>query len=268
MSDPVAFETPENVQVRYEIAGLGTRFVAWVIDSIIVGLAAFVMILAVIAFGSATESGGLYDKILGESEGDPAKLTAYFFALVFVILSFVGFLVFALQELFMNGQTVGKRITGLRVVRDDGFSLAPGAILIRNIFRVLDGIPLAWFAPVFSARSKRFGDMVAGTLVVRDNIEPTQKIRHLLMARPPEEAVFPMDAVKLKKIAPDELELVESLLERWEQLTDDAREDLAAKACALAAKRMKIDEPEAARRRVFLEDLLAAALRRRYRPLG
>ncbi|MGB6044531.1 MAG: RDD family protein, partial [Pirellulales bacterium] len=174
MSDSFRFETPENVQVSYEPAGLGTRYVAWLLDSILVLFLCFVLFVAMVIVGSASE--GVFRQIVGPLEDffegiDPEagpQIAIFFIGVWTLVWGLGSFAYFGLSELFMRGQTIGKRAVAIRVVKADGFSLDPGSIFIRNIFRVLDQLPMLWVVPVVSAKSQRFGDMVAATLVIVD----------------------------------------------------------------------------------------------------
>ena len=75
---------------------------------------------------------------------------------------------FGLSELLLRGQTFGKRQMGIRVVKADGFSLDPSAILLRTLFRVIDNMPPMWIVPLMTEKRQRLGDFVAGTIVVAD----------------------------------------------------------------------------------------------------
>jgi len=153
-SDDLVVSTPERVAFQYEIAGIGSRFLAQFVDVVIITL-----IQIVITIG-ATALGGIFNSI-------------QLFGLVELILTFiliVGY--FLISEAAWNGQTLGKRYVRLRVVGDQGEPLTVGQAAIRNLVRVVDFLP-AFYAigivTMFSnSRAKRLGDFAAGTLVVRD----------------------------------------------------------------------------------------------------
>jgi uncharacterized RDD family membrane protein YckC len=153
-SDDLVVSTPERVAFQYEIAGIGSRFLAQFIDVLVI-----VVIQIVITIGAAA-LGGLFNSV-------------QVFGLVELILTFiliVGY--FLISEAAWNGQTLGKRYVRLRAVGDHGEPLTIGQAAIRNLVRVVDFLP-AFYAigivTMFSnSRAKRLGDFAAGTLVVRD----------------------------------------------------------------------------------------------------
>ena len=153
-SDDLVISTPERVAFQYEIAGIGSRFLAQIIDSLII----FVILVAITILASAL--GGVF------SSGELALL-------IEVILGFVllaGY--FMISEAVWNGQTLGKRSARLRVVGDHGEPLTIAQAAIRNLVRIVDFLPVLYgigmLTLFISGRGKRLGDFAAGTLVVRD----------------------------------------------------------------------------------------------------
>lgn len=153
-SDDLIISTPERVAFQYEIAGIGSRFLAQIIDSLIIT----VVLTAITILAAAL--GGIFNS------GDLALL-------VLVILGFIllaGY--FLVSEAVWNGQTLGKRSVRLRVVGDHGEPLSLGQSTIRNLVRIVDFLPVFYgigMLTVFiNGRGKRLGDFAAGTLVVRD----------------------------------------------------------------------------------------------------
>ena len=83
------------------------------------------------------------------------------------------------MEGLRDGQTVGKKAVGIRVVREGGYSVTFGASAARNILRLIDfqpfGLPaVGLISMMFSKAGRRIGDMVAGTIVVRERTAPAQ----------------------------------------------------------------------------------------------
>lgn len=145
-------ETPEHVLLDYEIAGLGSRALAALIDTGI--LAAWGLLLGV-AFSLLAGRLGSWAVAL---------FTIVGFASVWGYFSFF--------EGLRQGQTPGKRRMGIRVVRDSGHALTIGAAAARNLLRIADFLPPPYLigavAVAVHPRGKRLGDLVAGTVVVRD----------------------------------------------------------------------------------------------------
>lgn len=260
----VQFETPENVQVSYQLAGLGTRFVAWFVDSIVLWLITFVSLVVLFASGAAGQQ--VFGDIESAEEAQAILYAIGFFLLIFGLGSFF---YYGLLELLMRGQTLGKRSVGIRVVKADGFSLDAGSIAVRNIFRVVDQLPPLWIVPVVSAKAQRLGDMVASTVVVADQPDTMSNLRETLTARPAAEARFRFDASALQRLRPVDIQAIERLLERWGQLNPVTRWDLVTQIIEPLAKRLAMDVPADEEGRLrFLEDLLAAEYRRQYRKLS
>lgn len=139
------------VVLDYEIAGLGSRALAALLDSAI--LAGWTIALAIL----------LTWLVPGDSVIMAVGVVVYF-------ASLWGY--FAFFEGLRGGQTPGKRRVGIRVVRDTGHAVTLGAAAIRNLLRLADFLPppyvLGALAVAFHPRGKRLGDIVAGTVVVRD----------------------------------------------------------------------------------------------------
>jgi uncharacterized RDD family membrane protein YckC len=153
-SDDLVISTPERVAFQYEIAGIGSRFLAQIIDSLIITVILIAITILAAALGGVFGSGELA-------------------ILVEVILGFIllaGY--FLVSEAAWNGQTLGKRSARLRVVGDHGEPLTIAQAAIRNLVRIVDFLPffygIGMLTLFINGRGKRLGDFAAGTLVVRD----------------------------------------------------------------------------------------------------
>ncbi len=144
-------QTPEGVTFSLSLAGPVTRCLAWVLDLFI---ANFILLLAYFAFVFI----GLIN----------AEITGAIFILVNFIIT-IGYGIFC--EWYLRGQTLGKRVFKLRVMDEQGLRLKFSQVVIRNLLRPVDGIPLAYLlgglACLISKKSQRLGDLAAGTIVVR-----------------------------------------------------------------------------------------------------
>jgi len=154
-------ETPEQIALSYSIAGIGSRGAAAAIDTLIsfAILAALMATLLIAADHLAT-------KPLKTSPSSAWVLAFYFIAQFVVMWGY-----YVIFEGIWDGQTPGKRIMKLRVVRDGGFSVTFGASAVRNLLRVVDafGVYLVAIVVALTNRSrKRLGDIVAGTFVVKE----------------------------------------------------------------------------------------------------
>jgi uncharacterized RDD family membrane protein YckC len=150
--DRLTISTPEAVDVVLDLAGPGTRISSGAIDLIIQGIVAFVGLLIL---------AGLNDTL-----GDDWTIVVASI-LAFLLLFFYD----VFWELLNDGRTPGKMMLGLRVVRDDGRRVDPGSSVLRNLLRIVE-LPLL-YAPgiimvTLTKRHQRLGDIVAGSLVVRE----------------------------------------------------------------------------------------------------
>ncbi|HET7462686.1 MAG TPA: stage II sporulation protein M [Longimicrobium sp.] len=159
----VDVETPEHVSVGYELADLGSRFTATLIDWLILALVGIVLGLGLIATGAAEASTGM-----GIVPG--GSIFVAFVGLAWWLVTW-GYRVY--YEGFRDGQTIGKKAMRIRVVQEGGFPVTFRAAAVRNLLRLIDMQPgFAWgvagLSMMLHPRTKRLGDIAAGTVVVRD----------------------------------------------------------------------------------------------------
>ena len=160
--DILIIETPERVPLHFALASIGNRFLACAIDHALQVLA---IILMVIAFTVIANYSSLGERLTNA----PKWVQAVLIILVFLIVSAY----FAFFEWIWNGQTPGKRWLKLRVIREDGRPVTFWEAAVRNLLRTLDMMPAPFYSigliSVFvSLSDQRVGDMVAGTVVVRE----------------------------------------------------------------------------------------------------
>src|ERR1700730_7896782 len=160
--ETLVIETPERVPLHFALASIGNRFIACAIDHTIQVVA---LIVIVIFFTIIVDASNLVNKLMNA----PKWLIALLIILVFVLMS--GY--FALFEWLWHGQTPGKRWLKLRVIREDGRPITFWAAAVRNLLRTFDMMPGLFYSVglicVFaSTRDQRIGDMLAGTVVVRE----------------------------------------------------------------------------------------------------
>lgn len=162
--EQLSVETPEAVSFAFDLADVGSRGVAAVLDALFLGL----LLLAEGLLGWVVVTLLHLDTVL---EG------AFVWVLAGVLIAwFVTYWSYYLVgEVGFNGRTPGKRIVGIRVVRDDGSRVDLMGSLIRNLIRIIDFMPSVYGIGVASvlvtARHKRLGDLAASTVVVRDSGE-------------------------------------------------------------------------------------------------
>jgi len=179
-----AIDTPESVTFAYEVAGVGNRFIAALIDTTLLFTTLILLNLIVwVALGILDGSDlGVLDDVPSWAEG---LVIALYALLNFVI--YWGY--YVLFEWIWNGQTPGKRIVKIRVLRMDGNPAGFVEVLLRNLVRPVDFLPggygLGLLVMLLNDKSRRLGDYAAGTLVIR---ELANVSLDALVTRPPSTA--------------------------------------------------------------------------------
>jgi len=220
MDRDIDIRTPESIEFNYELAGLGSRFLALVVDQVIQIAVLLGIFFAIVAAASRLSEGRAVAASAEAEKIGGAILVALVVIVVFTIL-FGYFIAF---EALWNGQTPGKKLLGIRVVRDGGYPVDFGAALIRNLIRVgefaLGYYLLAALSTVLSPENKRLGDYAAGTIVVRD--------AKLGLARR-RDALTPPEYAPTLYLSGEERALIKRFLERRDVLDPSKRRELAAK---------------------------------------
>lgn len=250
MDDRYIVETPEIVAVAYDVAGLGSRCLAAIIDTLLI-------LVLQVGFGVALLVG------VGQLAGDIESLSSLLLA-IWAIVSFLllwGY--YLLFELIWSGQSPGKRAIGLRVVREGGRPLTAAASAVRNLIRIVDFLPffygLGALVMFVDSRSRRLGDLAAGSLVVREGAAVT--LESLTRRAPPVDLPpRPGDAPatpllpNLHLLTADDYDLAEEFLRRRAALAADRRAALGAQLANTLRARLALSLDGDAER--FLEHLV------------
>lgn len=221
LSQSVDVETPELVVFSYTVAGIGSRATAALIDYSIC-VAAAVLLVVGISLLATKGAVGLTRDIT----------TAWAVAVVGLFQFAVLWLYYVLFEALQDGQTPGKRIMHLRVVRDGGLAVNFEASAIRNIVRIVDMQPLLLYAVgmitlVVNTRGKRLGDMAAGTIVVKEDVL-TQPV-----TTPAPRSEAPATFALATRLTETEYNALDRFVQRRMEFTPERR---AALASALASR--------------------------------
>lgn len=175
MSDTHSMVIPENVELKFEIAGIGSRFAALMLDFVIQIAACGVFTIALLVLLGITIA---LDKHLSELT---SSITVGIIVIVISII-FLGYHI--ILETIMNGQTIGKKVLNIRVRKEQGGSLTFWDILLRNFVRLVDVLPpffiIGLVVMFVNKKSKRLGDFAAGTIVVKEI--PRRKLEQFLAA--------------------------------------------------------------------------------------
>ena len=204
--------TPEGVEMRLMLAGAASRFVSATVD-ILIQVVLLISIAVVFAVtGDSRISAGGYG------------------VAVWAILSFLVIAGYdVLFEVFNSGRTPGKRLNGLRVVLVSGHPVTFVPSAIRNVIRIVDFLPTMYLlgaTVILSTRkNQRIGDVVAGTLVVRERAKPTPVATGVRAAATPDTELTRWDVTA---VTAEEVGAVRRFLERRAGLPVDRRRELAA----------------------------------------
>jgi len=214
--DQHTIETPEQMSLDLPMAGIGSRFLAIAVDTLIqfgVGLVALIVVGLLGVTGA-----------LSGIQQSSVWLVAGLVFLVFLLM--YGY--FAIFEIIWNGQTPGKRIAGIRVVKDSGRPLTAAETIGRNLLRIVDQLPgfyaIGVLVALLNAKNKRIGDFIAGSIVVREaslsELKPVWQTPDAAAAR----SAAPLGGAKLSI---EDLGLIDTFLNRRQSLTPDVRSRMA-----------------------------------------
>jgi len=228
--ETLIIETPERVPLAFALASIGNRFLAVIIDHFIQYLS---LILIAWFFTYISGIAAPTDRSAGEVLSEMPKWTIAIMILI-LFLVFSGY--FILFEWLWDGQTPGKRLLKLRVIREDGRPITLWEAIARNLLRVFDAAP-GFFLPIYSVgliviflsnRDQRVGDLFAGTVVIRERTDEAPTFAETF-SNPVSDAAFHRVQKKIEvnadisSITESEIEVVESFLRRRWDLTDRQR---------------------------------------------
>ena len=201
--DQLRIDTPEQIALELPLAGIGSRFLALAIDTLIQSV--FYLITAIIFIFTLPVGSSVLmflPRLLGPS-------------LAIFILFAIYWGYFAFFESIWSGQTPGKRYAGIRVIKESGRPINAFDAIGRNLMRAVDGLPgvygVGLVCMMCNQQSRRLGDFVAGTVVVHE--KPTEEVRPSWNTS--DQGVS--TAAGLAQATPEELVLIETYLHRrWD----------------------------------------------------
>lgn len=225
-SEKLSIETPEHTDLEFDLAGIGSRFLAFAIDSLlqfIIYLVLFIAAIFILPGMSGTWEGG-------------SKWVVALYILIFFTL-YWGY--FAIFEIIWKGQTPGKRQANIRVIKSTGQPVGPFECIARNVMRAVDSLPgiyaVGLFTMFFSSRNCRLGDLVAGTVVVHESVETAAYPVWNQATPDPQE-----QTLEVGKLAQADLQVIETFLGRKLDLPADVREATAQKLATRFALKLEL----------------------------
>jgi len=237
MPDVVRITTPEQVTIVLPLAGVGTRLLAALLDLLVMLGVILAALIAIALVGNL---------IALQPHGVAAGSVLGAFTLLF-LFGFV-FAYYAGLELLWDGQTVGKRALKLRVLRDNGTPVDAAAVLARTVVRLVDFLPFGYLVGLISmivdGRARRLGDIVGGTIVVREwNSAPT--LREIAYGAEPAAwgPPAPGQEAPVSLLTTDELAAAREFLRRAATFPPPERAALAWRVAITLAARIGYAEP-------------------------
>jgi uncharacterized RDD family membrane protein YckC len=259
-SDQLNIETPELVAIEMPLAGIGSRFIALLIDTLI--WAAGLLVLAILAW--------LFRPAMQAFSNLSYQWTV---AIVTLIMFLLNWGYFTLFEAFWNGRTPGKRVARIRVIQRSGRPIGIFESMARNFVRYVDQIPFFYAVGVitmFATRQhQRLGDLAAGTLVVRDREQETPLWGEtgartftipVLSSGPVSGPAIPephmtlsLPATGIARLSSSDLEVLEGFFSRRLDLPIPTREALAQRIAAAIQAKSGLEVPPGVSTETFLE---------------
>ncbi len=255
-SDQLSIDTPELVAIELPLAGIGSRFIALLVDYLLWGAGMFVLLLVVFLLLPALHT-------FSRLSAQWAEAIVIFF---FFLLNW-GY--FTLFEAFWNGRTPGKRVAKIRVIQRSGRSIGLVESMARNLVRYVDQLPFFYAVGVITMfvtrQHQRLGDLAAGTLVVRDR-EPetplwgdtgsrtfTAQLFSTNAPIPEPHTAITLPAPGISKLSSADLEVMEGFFSRRLDMGLATRQALAQRIAAAIQAKSGLETPAGISVETFLE---------------
>jgi uncharacterized RDD family membrane protein YckC len=255
-SDQLSIDTPELVAIEMPLAGIGSRFIALLVDYLIWGAGMLLLVLIVFLLLPALHT---FNKISAQ----------WAEAIVIFIFFLLNWGYFTLFEAFWNGRTPGKRVAKIRVIQRSGRPIGLLESMARNLVRYVDQVPFFYgvgvIAMFVTKQHQRLGDLAAGTLVVRDR-EPdtplwgdtgsrtfTAQIFKQNAPIPEPHTAVTLPATGIAKLSSVDLEVLEGFFSRRLDMSMGTRKALAARIAAAIQAKSGLEVPEDTSVETFLE---------------
>ncbi|HEY5809516.1 MAG TPA: RDD family protein [Povalibacter sp.] len=207
-SPTITLQSITGVDVELRIAGAGSRSYAFVIDW---------HVRLILALAWMFTALFLYAGTLNLFDSDaPRGMNGL---MIWLPTAVIYFLYHPILEIVMRGSTPGKRMAGVRIVARTGDIPTAGALLLRNVFRLVDSLPFAYLlglgVVIFTDQHVRIGDLAAGTLLVHDETSSVKSFAGLRNNTPGH------------GLSPQSADLIQELLDRWPSLDETIRANIA-----------------------------------------
>ncbi len=207
--DQLQIDTPEQIALELPLAGIGSRFLAIALDTLI---QTAIYVIGAIAFFLVLPMGARTIPYV-----PPTLVPAVGIFLLFGV--YWGY--FAIFEAVWKGQTPGKKLAGIRVIKESGRPITAFEAIARNFLRAVDGLPgiygVGLVCMMINKQHRRLGDYVAGTIVVHE--KATQEVKPTWNISKEEASAAP----EVARVSADDLVLIETYLHRRWDFDADVR---------------------------------------------
>jgi uncharacterized RDD family membrane protein YckC len=253
--DNLSIDTPELVSIEMPLAGIGSRFIALLVDYLIWGAGLFLVGILALLFLPALRA-------------FRPKSAQWAEAIAIFILFLFNWGYFTLFEAFWNGRTPGKRVARVRVIQRSGRSISLLESMARNLVRYVDQLPFFYAVGVIAMfvtrQHQRLGDLAAGTLVVRDR-DPDAPLGGDASSRtftaqlfertpmPEPHTAITLPAMVVGRLSAADLEVLEGFFARRLDMSLETRERLAARIAAAIQAKSGLELPAGTSVETFLE---------------
>jgi len=255
-SDQLSIDTPELVAIELPLAGIGSRFIALLVDYLIWSAGLVLLIIVAVA-------------VLPAMHAFNVKSAQWAEAIVIFIVFLFNWGYFTLFEAFWNGRTPGKRVARIRVIQRSGRSIGLLESMARNLVRYVDQLPFFYAVGVITMfvtrQHQRLGDLAAGTLVVRDRDPETPLwgdsgsrtfTAQLFSANAPipePHTALTLPATGIAKLTSADLEVLEGFFSRRLDMSMETRQALALRIGAAIQAKSGLEVPAGFSVETFLE---------------
>ncbi|MEY2857472.1 MAG: hypothetical protein RLZZ74_1784 [Cyanobacteriota bacterium] len=242
----INLQTPESVELEFTLAGIGNRSFALIIDYLIFGVT--ILLVWLIGTFLAFE---LVPNLMGN--GFSARLAQWIWAIQSMTTFgiYVGY--FVVLETLWQGQTPGKKWTKIRVIRDNGKPERLPQALLRALLRPVDDILfIGVFFIVFTSQEKRLGDMLAGTIVVQEEVSKLTQVEISTEAQ--NLAAQLRIEAEIDNLLPEDFATIRDFLQRRKNIMLEYQHQLSRKLAEQVRDIIRLDNaPEGYSNSQFLE---------------
>ncbi|HEY2420936.1 MAG TPA: RDD family protein [Neobacillus sp.] len=234
-------KTPEYVSIQFQLAGLGSRAAAFILDQLIL-MVVNILILIVLYFVAKGMSSFAY----------LSELSSLPFVITIIAMFIINGGYFFAFEFFSGGRTIGKKVLGIRVIQENGHSITLLSSFIRNLLRIIDALPMSYLLGFvmmfFHSKHKRFGDLVAGTIVIHERKakrknKPTPLEKEIQKRGLSKNDLY-LDGRALKSLGMNDWKLVSTYFSRFKQLSITERNQLTKQIANILLPKIGLEVEE------------------------